>query len=102
MKARRGDRLDSRETALFSGEYWTGARARELGLVDAIGDLRSTLRERYGEKLRTPLVAERGFFSRRTPGIIRDGLDGLWNGPGLAENVVSALEARALWARYGL
>ena len=102
VKARRGDRLDSRETALFSGEYWTGARARELGLVDAIGDLRGTLRERYGEKLRTPLIAERGFFGRRTPGIVRGGLDGLWAEPGLAENVVSALEARALWARYGL
>ena len=103
VKARRGERLDSRETALFSGEYWTGARARELGLVDAIGDLRSTLRERYGETVRTPLIAERGFlFGRRAPGIVRGGLDGLLGEPGLAENVVSALEARALWARYGL
>ena len=52
VKARRGAKLDSRETALFSGEYWTGQRSRELGLVDAIGELRGTLRERYGEKLR--------------------------------------------------
>src|SRR6185436_3642640 len=54
VRERRGDKLDSRETALFSGAYWTGQRGRELGLVDAIGDLRTTLRERYGDKVRTP------------------------------------------------
>ena len=102
VKERRGGKLDSRETALFSGEYWTGHRGRELGLVDAIGDLRATLRERYGEKLRTPLIAERGLFGRRTPGVSRSDLESLWNGPSLAEDLVSTLEARALWARYGL
>jgi len=102
VKARRGAKLDSRESALFSGEYWTGQRSRELGLVDAIGELRGTLRERYGEKLRTPLIAERGLFGRRLPGVNRSGLELLGNGPSLAEDLVSTLEARALWARYGL
>jgi serine protease SohB len=102
VKERRGGKLDSRETALFSGEYWTGDRGRELGLVDAIGDLRATLRERYGEKLRTPLIAERGLFGRRTLGVSRSDLESLWNGPSLVEDLVSTLEARALWARYGL
>ena len=63
VKERRGAKLDSRETALFSGEYWTGQRGLELGLVDAVGDLRNVLRERYGDKVRTPLIAERGFRS---------------------------------------
>ena len=102
VKARRGDKLDSRETALFSGEYWTGKRALDLGLVDAIGDLRGTLRQRYGEKVRTPLIAERGFFGRRTSGIGHRGLDALLGATNVAEDAVSALEARALWARYGL
>jgi serine protease SohB len=102
VRARRGAKLDSRETALFSGEYWIGHRGLELGLVDAIGDLRGTLRERYGEKLRTPLVAERGFFGRRTPGVGRGALEALSSGPSLAEDLVATLEARALWARYGL
>ena len=42
---------------MFSGEYWTGTRGLELGLVDAIGDLRTVLRERYGDKVGTPLIA---------------------------------------------
>ena len=98
VKARRR-KLDGPEKTLFSGEYWTGRRALELGLVDALGDLRGTLRARYGDKVVTPLVsADRGLFGRRVPGIREE----LWGRPGLADEIVSALEARALWARYGL
>ena len=101
VKARRGSKLDSRESALFTGEYWTGQRGRELGLVDATGDLRSVLRERFGDKVRTPLIADRGFLGRRVPGI-GGSLEQLWNGPSLADEMVATLEARSLWSRYGL
>ena len=47
---------DRSEESLFSGEYWVGRRAHGLGLVDGIGDLRSTLRERFRDKVRTPLI----------------------------------------------
>ena len=100
VKARRGAKIDSRETALFTGEFWTGLKARELGLVDAIGDLRSTLRESYGEKVKTPLIAERSWFGRRSAGIGM--MQQLANSPGLAEDILATLEARALWSRYGL
>jgi serine protease SohB len=102
VRARRGDKLDSRETAMFSGEFWTGNRAKDLGLVDAIGELRGVLRERFGDKVRTPLIAERGFFGRRMPGVGLGGFEALWNGPSLAEDALATLEARALWARFGL
>ena len=102
VKSRRGGKLDSRETALFSGEYWAGRRGLELGLVDVIGDLRSVLRERFGDKVRAPLVAERGFFGRRVPGVAGGGLASMWGGPNLADDLIAALETRALWARYGL
>jgi signal peptide peptidase SppA len=103
VKQRRGAKLEGPEKTLFSGEYWTGTTAIELGIADAIGDLRSTLRERYGEEVFTPLIAaERGFFGRRTPGLEAAGFDRLWSGSRWAEEMVSALEARALWARYGL
>jgi serine protease SohB len=100
VKSRRGGKLNGPENDLFSGEYWTGRRALELGLVDGIGDLRGVLRERFGDKVVTPLVsAERGWFGRRVPGV--GGPLGLLQG-GLAEDLISALEARAMWARYGL
>ena len=99
---RRGAALAGPESALFTGEYWTGRKALELGLVDRIGDLRATLRQRYGENVAMPLVsADRGLFGRRIPGINAGAIASAWGG-GLADDIVSTLEARALWARYGL
>jgi len=102
VKSRRGGKLNGPENDLFSGEYWTGTRGLELGLVDAIGDLRSVLRQRFGDKVVTPLIsAERGWLGRRLAGVTGGALpQGL--AAGLADDVISALEARALWARYGL
>jgi len=99
VKARRGAKLAGEHEGLFSGEFWTGRRALDLGLIDALGDLRSTLRERFGDKVYTPLItADRGFFGRRALGV---GASQALS-TGLADEVISALEARALWARYGL
>src|SRR5207244_2098269 len=50
VKSRRGAKLSCPEPDLFSGEYWAARKGLEYGLIDRIGDLRSTLRERYGEK----------------------------------------------------
>lgn len=99
VKSQRGSKLKGAEDELFSGEYWTGNRALELGLIDGIGELRATLRERFGEKVATPVIAgERSFFSRRIFGATRGELIQ----SGLAGDIISALETRALWARYGL
>ena len=103
VKSRRGAKLQGPENDLFSGEYWTGKKAMELGLVDAIGDLRGTLRERFGDKVVTPLItAERGFLGRRILGVAGSDAMQAAAGLGLAEDLISALEARAIWARYGL
>jgi serine protease SohB len=102
VKSRRGGKLNGPENDLFSGEYWNGTRGLELGLVDAIGDLRTVLRERFGDKVVTPLItADRGWLGRRVAGVSGDALT-LGLPVGLAEDVISALEARAFWARYGL
>ena len=100
VKSRRGAKLTAPEPELFSGEYWAARKGIEYGLVDRIGDLRSTLRERFGDKVETPLIsAARGLFGRTPQGV---GIERMLDQPGLADDLVSALEARALWARYGL
>jgi serine protease SohB len=101
VKQRRGAKLNGAEKTLFSGEFWTATTALELGLIDHVGDLRATLRARYGDKVRTPLISsERSLFGRRLPGIST--LDDLARRPGLASELIAAVEARALWTRYGL
>ncbi len=101
VKARRAGKLNGSDKALFSGEFWTAEKAIELGLADGVGDLRSTLRERFGEKVYMPLIsAERSLLGRRLPGISL--AEVVARNPGLADDLISALEARALWSRYGL
>ena len=101
VKARRAGKLNGPDKTLFSGEFWTAEKAIELGLADRIGDLRSTLRERFGVKVHTPLIsADRSLFGRRLPGV--NLADAVTRHPGLADDLISALEVRALWSRYGL
>jgi serine protease SohB len=101
VKSRR-TKLNGADGDLFSGEYWAARKGISFGLVDRIGDLRSTLRERYGDKVETPLVgASRSLFGRTTPGVSA-GIGNLLDRPALTDELISSLEARALWARFGL
>jgi signal peptide peptidase SppA len=101
VKERRGGKLQGNDKTLFSGEFWTAQAAIDLGLADSIGDIRSTLRLRYGEKVYMPLIAaQRSLFGRQLPGV--GGLDAFTQKSGFADELISALEARALWSRYGL
>ena len=104
VKQSRGARLKGSDDVLFTGEYWAGETSVSLGLADAIGDLRSTLRARYGDKVVTPLVAPSsgllsGLLGRKSAGAgTLASLDGF---PGLPDEVISALESRAIWAKFG-
>jgi signal peptide peptidase SppA len=104
VKDSRGARLKGADDVLFTGEYWAGEKSISLGLADSIGDLRSTLRSRFGEKVLTPVIAPAsgmlsGLLGRRAPGAgsmaIMDGIGGL------PDEVISALETRAIWAKFG-
>ena len=56
VEMRRGARLRSEEAEVFSGAIWTGSEALSLGLIDGVGDIRSILRERYGDKVQLRLI----------------------------------------------
>jgi len=100
VKSRRGDVL-SDDPDLFSGKFWTGKTGVELGLVDAIGDLRGVLRDRYGEKAQPRLIsAPRGLFGRK--GALGVAGKGARLTEGLGEELISTVEERAMWMRYGL
>jgi signal peptide peptidase SppA len=101
VKQSRGARLKGPEQTLFSGEYWTGSTAVALGLADGIGDLRSVMRERFGEDVATPLISPpRSWLGRPQAGVTL--LQQLSQHNGFAQEMISALEERAIWSRYGL
>jgi len=104
VKQSRGARLKATDDVLFTGEYWAGETSVSLGLADAVGDLRSTLRARYGDKVVTPVVAPStgllsGLLGRKSAGAgTLASLDGF---TGLPDELISALESRAIWAKFG-
>jgi ClpP class serine protease len=89
VKSRRGGKLAAADDELFTGEFWSGVRGLELGLVDAVGDLHETLRTRFGDKVRTRVIEpKRGLF--QLPRLA------------LAADLAATVEDRALWSRLGL
>src|ERR1700709_420013 len=100
VKQSRGARLKGADGVLFTGEYWAGETSVSLGLADAIGDLRSTLRARFGDKALMPLIAPgtgllSGLLGRKSAGA--GTLVALGGFAGLPEELISALETRAIW-----
>src|SRR5581483_8967732 len=99
VKKSRGTRLKGADDMLFTGEYWAGETAVSLGLADGIGDLRSTLRARFGDKVLTPVIAPAsgmlaGLLGRRAPGAGSLDIDD--SVTGLPDELISALEVRAI------
>lgn len=85
VKARRGEKLKD-EAELFDGSVYTGAEALELGLIDGLGEARSELKRRFGDKVRIrPLAPARGGVLSRFMGAALD-----------------QVELRAVWSRFGL
>ncbi len=82
---------------MFSGEFWTGKRARVLGLIDGIGDLRTVMRQRFGERVRLrPVRVERVWPRCRLGLRSSEAAPAEW-----AWSLIAAIEERVMWARYG-
>ena len=92
VKLRRGGRLKAPDDLLFTGEFWSGVRGLELGLVDSLGDLHEVLRSRFGDKVElVPIGPKRGLLTLPRLGLAA-----------LAGDVAATVEDRSVWARLGL
>lgn len=88
VTARRGDKLAT-DRDLFTGDIWLGAKAIEVGLIDALGHMEPTMKDLYGDKVRFARYGrKRSIFQRFGATLIHDALTGF--------------EERAAYARFGL
>lgn len=107
VKARRAGRLKAPEDELFSGNFWSAVKAVDYGLIDGITDMRTKMQALHGTKVRLRAVplSPGGLLSRfrRLPGV-----ESVWPTTGfalsasMADDLISAVEARSLWSRFGL
>jgi len=75
---------------LFSGEFWSGKKAKELGLIDGIGNAEQILRKKFGDN-----VIIKKF--EKTKGWLAKKL----SSESHTEQIISILEERSIWQRYG-
>jgi signal peptide peptidase SppA len=99
VRRRRAGKIDAEDATLFSGEVLTGRMAAAKGLIDGIGDLRSVMRTRFGDRVQFVPIGERRrrrwWLPRLWPAAERES----W---APVADFLYWLEARALWARFGL
>ncbi len=75
---------------LFSGEFWSGRKAHDLGLVDGIGNAEQILKERFGDKvIIKKFEKSKGWLSKKL------------SSENNVEQMLSILEERSIWQRYG-
>jgi signal peptide peptidase SppA len=107
VKERRLGKLKGSDSELFSGAFWSAPKALEYGLIDGISDVRTKMKDLHGDNVRLKVmpIDRAGWLSRlrRSPSIGIAGHSGLGaSGLAFADDLVSAIEARALWSRFGL
>ena len=97
VKKRRGKRLNkSKHKEIFSGLFWVGQKAVKLGLVDGIGHLDETIKNKFGKKAKIKMIEpKKSFIQRKLSSSISPSLLN-------TEKLIEYFEDKAYWSRYGL
>tara|TARA_B100001109_G_scaffold128542_1_gene104592 strand:+ start:73 stop:879 length:807 start_codon:yes stop_codon:yes gene_type:complete len=88
----RGEKLKKSEVELFSGEFWSGTKSKELGLIDEIGDANQVLREKFGEDVIIKKFEKSKSWLSKKLSSSKDHVD----------QVANILEEKSIWQKYGL
>ena len=96
----RGKKINKQNKNIFSGSFWAGKEALRLGLIDGIGDLKTVMEKKFGEKIRYIIIKPKESFLK---GILsksfysRDLLDT----KKIINDTIAYIESRNIWGRYG-
>jgi len=87
----RGSKLIKSDIELFSGEFWSGNKARELGLIDGIGNANEILKEKFGDDVVVKKFEKsKGWLGKK-----------LSSSTSQIDHFANILEERSIWQRYG-
>ena len=85
-------KLKKTEIELFSGEFWSGSKAKDLGLVDEIGDAHQILKEKFGEDVVIKKFEKSKSWLSKKLSSSNDQINQFAN----------ILEEKSVWQKYGL
>ena len=87
----RGSKLNKSDVELFSGEFWSGSKAKNLGLIDGIGNAHEILKDKFGEDvIIKKFEKSKGWLSQK-----------LSSSSNQVDQIASILDERSIWQRYG-
>tara|TARA_Y100000590_G_scaffold160646_1_gene184194 strand:- start:386 stop:1195 length:810 start_codon:yes stop_codon:yes gene_type:complete len=88
----RGNKLNKTNgIELFSGEFWTGKKAKDLGLIDGLGNSDQILKEKFGDEIEIKKFGKtKGWIAKK-----------LSSSEDYSDKLISILEERSIWQRYG-
>ena len=82
-----------KDDSLFSGEFWSGIQSKELGLVDAIGNMEDVIKEKFGKKVVIKKYDKpESWLKKKLSSQISNQLN----------TIVDDIETRSLWNKFGL
>ena len=86
----RGTKLNKSEIELFSGEFWSGSKAKKLGLIDGVGNANEILREKFGDDvIIKKFEKSKSWFAKKLASSNQ------------MDQLINILEERSIWQRYG-
>ena len=94
VETSRGSKLkDPEKNNIFTGEFWSGSAALNLGLIDGIGNADQILREKFGDNvIIKKFEKQKSFIAKKLSSSLDKQID----------NLIGDLEEKAIWQRYGL
>ncbi len=92
VEVSRGSKLKKTEVELFSGEFWSGRKAKELGLIDNIGNANQILRQKFGEDvIIKKFEKSKSWLSKK-----------LSSSNDYVDQFANKLDEKSIWQKYGL
>ena len=93
VKSRRGSRIQEKNfEEVFSGLFWVGEKAIELGLADGIGSIHEIITKRFGKKAKIKFIDQKkSFLQKKLSTSLID-----------TDKLISSIEEKALWSKFGL
>ena len=74
---------------LFSGEFWSGKKSKDLGLIDGLGNSEQILREKFGENVEVKIFEKsKGWLAKK-----------LSSSENQADKILNLIEERSIWQK---
>ena len=93
VKSRRGSKIAEKNfDEVFSGLFWVGNKAIDLGLADGIGSIYEIIEKKFGKRAKIKFIDQKKSFLQRklSTSLIN------------TDEIIDRIEEKAMWSKFGL